>query len=124
METSKRQNVETSQRGFRLCPILFSGEMVRAILSGRKTQTRRVLLPKHCLPGARTLKWENQNARELLHSFRPPHGKAGDIQWVRETFFRGHEWNDDGTPGPDRYFYKADRDAPDCPATHCFAAKR
>ncbi|MEQ8278347.1 MAG: hypothetical protein RMA76_38245 [Deltaproteobacteria bacterium] len=47
-------------------PILFSGEMVRAILAGKKTQTRRPVQP-------RTL-----------------FGEPGDRLWVRETFAPGH----------------------------------
>lgn len=47
-------------------PILFSREMVRAILDGRKTQTRRVAFKKYC-----------------------PYGKPGDRLWVRETWSCG-----------------------------------
>jgi hypothetical protein len=60
-------------------PIIFSGEMVRAILEGRKTQTRRVVKPQ---PG---ILMEN-----VLKHNRPewpcPYGKPGDRLWVRETF--------------------------------------
>lgn len=47
-------------------PILFSGNMVCAILQGRKTQTRRVVKSHHGMPS--------------------PYGGAGDRLWVRETF--------------------------------------
>jgi hypothetical protein len=49
-------------------PILFRGEMVRAILSGTKTQTRRV-------------------AKYAVMQLSP-YGQAGDRLWVRETFCR------------------------------------
>jgi len=82
-------------------PILFSGPMVRAILAGRKTQTRRVVKPQHIPAGVRTLRWENQDAAELQHSARCPYGVPGDRLWVRET------WQ----PGPDDcVYYRADND--------------
>jgi hypothetical protein len=52
-------------------PILFSTEMVRAILEGRKTQTRRVLNPQPSGRIDRTLR---------------RYGNTGDRLWVKETF--------------------------------------
>jgi hypothetical protein len=79
-------------------PILFSGEMVRAILGNRKTQTRRVvkLNPDDPMSGAP----RSFRAYEILdgkHQGRfgfdnedgeyvCPYGEPGDRLWVRETF--------------------------------------
>lgn len=69
-------------------PILFNGEMVRAILDGRKTQTRRVIKNPEwreegeiepggiCVPGSHHYELQN----------KCPYGKPGDRLWVRETF--------------------------------------
>ena len=58
-------------------PILFSTPMVRAILDGRKTQTRRA-----------NMKWsrysEPNQAKPPLEWC--PYGKPGDRLWVRETW--------------------------------------
>lgn len=66
-------------------PIIFSAPMVRAILDGRKTQTRRIVNKKH-LPFLANItgnfldgKW---NQRPL------PYEKLGDRLWVRETFLQ------------------------------------
>jgi len=54
-------------------PILFSTEMVKAILESRKTQTRRVI--------------KNYTYEDNLNSdVRCPYGQVGDRLWVRETF--------------------------------------
>ena len=76
-------------------PILFSGEMVRAILDGRKTQTRRVLkLDKayHECGRHEIAEWRNQNDRwfglyewNTVASLQCPYGQPGDRLWVRET---------------------------------------
>ena len=68
-------------------PILFSGAMVRAILEGRKTQTRRVVKPTSgphsiektiCTPGSL--------AAFIRH--RCPYGQPGDRLWVREAWWK------------------------------------
>jgi len=74
-------------------PILFSGPMVRAILEGRKTQTRRVVKPQPkdreggispiCYEGDR---WEFLDLEAAEQSVRNLYGKPGDRLWVRETF--------------------------------------
>lgn len=85
-------------------PILFSAPMVRAILEGRKTQTRRVIKPQPYLDECGNACWKNSNYGqspsgqphfEILASPIPwnktkrvlcPYGKPGDRLWVREAF--------------------------------------
>lgn len=59
-------------------PILFSGPMVKAILAGRKTQTRRLVKPK---PGFRA-----GLLPQLFVELCNPYGAPGDRLWVKETF--------------------------------------
>lgn len=62
-------------------PILFSAPMVRAILDGRKTQTRRALTAK-----AIAYIDEHQGFREPSNSQVCPYGQPGDRLWVKETW--------------------------------------
>ena len=91
-------------------PLLMSGEMVRALLDGRKSQTRRVLKPQpsaeHYLhlsvlkDGAAIFRNEHTGYRQDI----PMPYAPGDLLWVRETWAR---WpSDDSEPT----FYKADAD--------------
>lgn len=102
-------------------PILFSGAMVRALLDGSKTQTRRMLKPQ---PDFSIIKAEYQDPslwefrkRFMMYAddwsghehamyrktergdpdlpvyqHRSPFGEPGDRLWVRETFFAYGGW--------------------------------
>lgn len=90
-------------------PILFSAPMVRAILAGHKTQTRRIVKPQpprvedvHALagidfhlftdemsPGVFRVAGPVWAVRKLLNAepgWRCPYGDPGDRLWVRETW--------------------------------------
>lgn len=69
-------------------PILFSGPMVRAILEGRKTVTRRVMKPQPDFLGS--MVDPNTPFKTLdagLHArITCPHGQPDDRLWVREAW--------------------------------------
>lgn len=78
-------------------PILFSGEMVRAILEGKKTQTRRVLKRQPYQKENGDLYWRVHSNHEIhiddffatqnaMPGLWCPYGMPGDQLWVRETW--------------------------------------
>lgn len=80
--------------------IIFNSEMVRAILDGRKTQTRRIINPQPELTQKSGFKWKGglfgagSDDRETNRNFahkKCPFGKIGDRLWVRETFCIVHD---------------------------------
>lgn len=84
--------------------ILFSAPMVRAILEGRKTQTRRVVsLPRNMEPlneegdfeiddafddRGRRMDWPYAASKKTgcMTAIECPYGSPGDTLWVRETW--------------------------------------
>lgn len=72
-------------------PILFSDEMVRAILSGQKTQTRRIVknTQGYTFKGMGGHIARFGHADSILYVARHcPHGIPGDRLWVRESIRR------------------------------------
>ena len=69
-------------------PILFRADMVRAILDGRKTQTRRIIKPRNqpsIFVGSDYEFVLNTENKELVFS-ECPYGRPSDRLWVRETW--------------------------------------
>jgi hypothetical protein len=80
-------------------PIIFSGEMVRAILDGRKTQTRRVIKNVPAILLYPQIQDAGVPIPELIEAYKKawlgacPYGHPGDRLWVRENIRRGKEGN-------------------------------
>ena len=98
-------------------PILFSGPMVRAILDGKKTQTRRVVKPQpsHGFDASGYIVESSDKSHVGKFRFsdngdkpweseyiRCPYGVPGDRLWVRET------WADVNSPDGPAICYRAD----------------
>lgn len=69
-------------------PILFSAPMVRAILEGRKSQTRRIMKPQPDAVLDGEPYWHIGGYRTRIGARNPffcPYGQPGDRLWVRET---------------------------------------
>lgn len=107
-------------------PILFTGDMVRAIIDGRKTQTRR-------LSGLEQINfnpdiWINDavgtdDKERFTASFEStitgsnfiascPYGQPGDILWVRETWRKYNLFDENGYFGADIIDFAADNPEP------------
>ncbi len=90
-------------------PILFNALMVKAILEGRKTQTRRIVNEKtlrnidlgHQLGECYSIEDKRSKGCTYIKSFCP-YGQVGDRLWVRET------WSTVNLYGEIALAYKAD----------------
>jgi len=67
-------------------PILFSTEMVRAILEGRKTQTRRIIKSGDIYVNDYNNHWPFVITEEGWEEKPCPYGEVGNLLWVRETW--------------------------------------
>ena len=115
-------------------PILFSAPMVKAILDGNKTQTRRVMKPQ---PSADfspiAVEWyaptvvdrngDEQPGAEIFgvygdeEGYRCPYGAPGDVLWVREAWDFRH-WSEPGNPFRVMVSYGADGFQKLCQSPH------
>ncbi|HEI8866132.1 TPA: morphogenetic protein [Serratia odorifera] len=102
-------------------PIIFNAEMVRAILDGRKMQTRRTVSDRHlhlidvasqvgeCYPLESGIDHANSQSYYREHC---PFGQVGDRLWVRETFMDLTGTGIEATTGKfEGFAYRADTPA-------------
>jgi hypothetical protein len=104
-------------------PIIFSGESVRAIFSGVKTQTRRIVKPHPyivCGEGGKAFTsglmpgtFAYRDSDNGLNKYgRCPYGVPGERLWVRETWNHAERTGYDAAPNDGRPgFDESDPDA-------------
>jgi hypothetical protein len=80
------------ERAMKERPILFSGGMVRAILDGSKTQTRRVAKEFNEMPSLDGILKRFPDIDVPVQK-GCPYGTPGDRLWVRETWAVQHEYD-------------------------------
>lgn len=108
-------------------PILFNGSMVRALLGGSKTQTRRIVKGAEQWPAnaVKAVILETRGTAMAVdaqrYTYGPeikcPHGMPGDRLWVRETFVQGwpcidgnpDQFEEDGSEKPEHTWYRASK---------------
>lgn len=86
-------------------PIIFSTQMVQAIMSGKKTQTRRIVK-------GHALTWLDNDEFTPEYVAMPentlcPYGYRGDHLWVRESFFELVDPHTSKCFDPPQYMYRA-----------------
>lgn len=109
-------------------PIIFSAPMVRAIIDGCKTMTRRVVKPQPILLvdgiPIEHVKGKKKSKFRAIQKQSCPYGQPGNRLWVRETYCVGYEYQPghftaipyQGCEKRRRAFYRAtDDDAKDDP---------
>lgn len=112
-------------------PILFKPEMVRAILEGRKTMTRRVVKPQpenveYCCTCIKVKHFYIPKNPKPLSKYEPthkvltikcPYGQIGDHLWVREAWgiYQRSDCMPSGKPYDGAYIYRATDTIPDIP---------
>lgn len=144
MKAEPIMDVLDAVEGVRERPILFSAPMVRAILAGTKTQTRRVMTRQPSDDTTVVVERFNQTMVDRHGDEQPgpevfgawwhdgesglksPYGGPGERLWVRETF--AHIYTGNGTPDArrsDDVVYRADGHGIDsyafgpwCPSIH------
>ena len=97
-------------------PIIFSGSMIRAILDGSKSQTRRVISPQpvdedECGPYIQVPEVTDWGCGETLtfmgrKHIKCPYGVPGDTLWVREMHYRYGKWIKNGITATGRQKWK------------------
>lgn len=92
-------------------PMIFNGEMIKALAEGRKTVTRRVMKPQPTDSGRGYMQWPSDVHQTMINIDRLnaggfwdgiasevcPLSSVGDLLWVRETWgVVSHSFNEDG----------------------------
>ena len=83
--------------------LLFTAPMVRALLAGTKTQTRRLVKPQPPAgyefnewvveyPGTISARLENKTPPLGMWTKRAPHGPVGRVIYAKETWCRAEAW--------------------------------